>query len=759
MQSFGDVVQFGLLGFCGIFLLRLLFWYYGASEAEHPGWVRRWELASGPGPGSYWQLVLASIFGLFLEMLMIRWVSSEVRIFAYFKNFVLIACFLGFGLGCYLSRRRINVMALALPVLTLVAMIGIPGSAMATILTRVPDMLGKTSQVHIWGIPAHALGLSDVPLILEALLISIFLFLLVTFIFIPVGQFVGAALESVPEGISGYSLNVLASVAGTALFTILCFWRQPPALWLVLAGALAAPLFRRQPRLALIALAGFAVSAALLLPRRHADTRVIWSPYQKLTLKAIPNATAPELYELLTNSSWYQQILDLSPQFVRSHPQKFVETPIEWNAYNVPYHFYGAPRSVLVLGSGMGNDVAAALRNTKAAITAVEIDPAILALGRELHFEKPYQSPRVRVIVNDARNYIQTTSDRYDLVLFSLLDSHTTASHYSNIRIDNYVYTVEAMQAARRMLNPDGIMMVKFEARTPWIAGRIRSLLHTVFEQEPVSIYAAGTYQTGGLMFAVGSRERLTQALKDPELATRVQQTDFPMEAASLTTDDWPYFYQHEPGLPLNVILLSLMLFLICTALISRTTQGVSHVHWHFFFLGAGFMLLETQIISKMALLFGTTWLVNSIAISGLMLLIVLANLTVQWRGRIPYRVAYGGLFAMLAIAWLVPLRALFFHSVLLKGGAAVLLLCLPVFFAGLIFIRSFAQVQFSAKALGSNLFGAVVGGLLESLSFWIGLKWLLLVAAALYAASAITLRAKAAQPTTAAAALAGVGK
>jgi hypothetical protein len=104
-------------------------------------------------------------------------------------------------------------------------------------------------------------------------------------------------------------------------------------------------------------------------------------------------------------------------------------------------------------------------------------------------------------------------------------------------------------------------------------------------------------------------------------------------------------------------------------------------------------------------------------------------------------------------------LRALFFHSVLLKGGAAVLLLCLPVFFAGLIFIRSFAQVQFSAKALGSNLFGAVVGGLLESLSFWIGLKWLLLVAAALYAASAITLRVKAAQPTAAAAALAGVGK
>jgi hypothetical protein len=45
-------------------------------------------------------LILASLLGLFLELMLIRWVSSEIRTFAYFKNFVLMACFLGFGLGC-----------------------------------------------------------------------------------------------------------------------------------------------------------------------------------------------------------------------------------------------------------------------------------------------------------------------------------------------------------------------------------------------------------------------------------------------------------------------------------------------------------------------------------------------------------------------------------------------------------------------------------------------------------------------------------
>jgi hypothetical protein len=67
------------------------------------------------GAFTYRQLILVSVLSLFLEMLMIRWVSSEIRIFAYFKNFVLVACFLGFGLGCYFSRRRVQLIAIIAP--------------------------------------------------------------------------------------------------------------------------------------------------------------------------------------------------------------------------------------------------------------------------------------------------------------------------------------------------------------------------------------------------------------------------------------------------------------------------------------------------------------------------------------------------------------------------------------------------------------------------------------------------------------------
>jgi len=84
-----------------------------------------------------------------------------------------------------------------------------------------------------------------------------------------------------------------------------------------------------------------------------------------------------------------------------------------------------------------------------------------------------------------------------------------------------------------------------------------------------------------------------------------------------------------------------------------------------------------------------------------------------------------------------------------MKAGVTALVLCMPVLFAGIVFIRSFAQAGFASDALGSNLFGALVGGLLESLSFWLGMKSLTLLALGLYLGSALALRARATSLTT----------
>jgi SAM-dependent methyltransferase len=390
----------------------------------------------------------------------------------------------------------------------------------------------------------------------------------------------------------------------------------------------------------------------------------------------------------------------------------------------------------------MGNDVAAALRNGAGRVQAVEIDPLILRLGKELHFEHPYQNPRVHVALNDARSYIENSHNQFDIIVFSLLDSHTTASHFTNIRIDNYVYTREAFQRARQLLKPDGLFIVKFQVDNPWIAFRLQKLMEGAFGQTPVQFQTdIGGYDSSGRFFVAGSAERLAKAAADPALGPYLaSHGNMPMQTASLTTDDWPYFYQHEPGLPISVILVSVAVLIIFGWFLRQTSGEGGRIDLHFMFLGAGFMLLEAQIVSKMALLFGTTWVVNAVVVSALLCLIVAANLVYSAIPRIPLAAAYAGLFLSLAVMFGIPMQKLFFESWALRAMVSTLALCSPVFFAGIIFISSFARAGFRGSALGSNLFGSLLGGLLESSSLWLGLKSLTILAALLYAGSAIFL-------------------
>jgi len=112
------------------------------------------------GGFGYRQLVLISLLTLFVEMMMIRWVSSEVRIFAYFKNFVLVACFLGFGLGCYLCRRRIQLLAMIALLLLLTLILKTPISPLRRRRSALPQLLGGGVEVLVWGVEGEVAGCS-----------------------------------------------------------------------------------------------------------------------------------------------------------------------------------------------------------------------------------------------------------------------------------------------------------------------------------------------------------------------------------------------------------------------------------------------------------------------------------------------------------------------------------------------------------------------------------------------------------------------
>jgi len=75
-------------------------------------------------------------------------------------------------------------------------------------------------------------------------------------------------------------------------------------------------------------------------------------------------------------------------------------------------------------------------------------------------------------------------------------------------------------------------------------------------------------------------------------------------------------------------------------------------------------------------------------------------------------------------------LNRLGWTSRLLIGGGVT---AAPLFFAALIFSKAFTSVVSPAHALASNLFGCLVGGALEYVDMWIGLRGLNLVALTLY--------------------------
>lgn len=741
-----------------------------------------WLLGMAPWPKSRWRVALQdrlsvdaqmlggfgftslavfSLASLFLELLLVRWIASEIRVFAYFKSLPLIACFLGFGLGCYLTRRKACLLYTLAPLLAMVAIVELPWTPLRHLVVNLSGFIGWFSDMHMWG-QAYFTGNWAWGFISAAVavVVVIALFGLIAITFVPFGQFVGWYLERSPKGILSYSVNVLASIAGIWIYTLLCFLSTPPWIWFgLLAAALVVFFWRvgslRSPMLAWSATI-FVLFAAgeyrthwwgeeswkgsrpEVYGEQTGQARIQWSPYQKLTVVPLIDHGQVARYVLNTNDSWYQEVESLEPEEVARHPHlNELPVPLQFHQYNLPYRFYPNPPSVLIAGAGMGNDAASALRNGAGHVTAVEIDPVIYKNGKELHPEHPYSSDRVEMHIDDARAFIEKTDKKFDLIVYSILDSHTTSSHYTNIRLDNYVYTIESMRKTRELLKPDGVFVLSFSAERPWFAGRLRKIVTEAFGRPPLMTHV------GFQFFIVGNGDRIERVLaQNKELKSFLDsRPPVPTEDAEASTDDWPYLYQQNRGIPTVVWLLSIGLTVICWSTFRRLKGSSEGIQWHFFFLGAAFMLLEVQIISKAALLFGTTWLVNSIVITSLLTFILLSNLVVSLVPNFPRPLAYIGLFGTLAASYFMPAEGLFLDSMAMRALVGTALYCSPVFFAGMIFITSFREAGFGATAFGSNLVGSLVGGLLESLSYMVGIKALVVLAALLYFASLWTAR------------------
>ena len=206
-----------------------------------------------------------------------------------------------------------------------------------------------------------------------------------------------------------------------------------------------------------------------------------------------------------------------------------------------------------------------------------------------------------------------------------------------------------------------------------------------------------------------------------------------------LPTDDWPFLYLREPTIPaLNLRGMAIVAVLSLVILLAFAPVRRARPSGRMFFLGAGFMLLETKGVVHMALLFGATWMVNSIVFFAILTMILLSNLyvlAVRPRRLWPY---YALLLAALLVNSVIPMDDFLALPGMSKVVASCAVVFLPVFFAGVIFATAFRSSTQPDVDFGSNIAGIILGGLSEYLSLILGFNHLLWIAIGYYVLSAL---------------------
>ncbi len=648
------------------------------------------------------RLIVASALMLFVQLALIRWSGANLVHLSYFSNLILLASFLGIGLG-FLRARKPRDLGRYAPVAVLV---------LIAFIFFFPARIEGSSSELIFFTEVKPTGLPTwvtLPLV----------FLVVAFAMTLLGEITGRAFLEF-TALDAYRWDIVGSLSGTLLFTLVAFLRSPSWIWpTVMLVALVLLYGKALPIVSWLA----AIGIIVLLVIESLTPGVSWSPYYKVTTQDYTN-TAPPYTAIQVNGIPHQNVLDaekrleIEPLYGRPY-ERAVDNPL---------------RNVLVIGAGTGTDVALALSRGAQNVDAVEIDPRIQQIGIEKNPNQPYADPRVTTYIDDGRAFLSRTDKEYDLILFALPDSLTLVSGASQLRLESYLFTRESIQEAYDHLSPEGVFAMYNYYREDWLINRLAGTVEDVFGHAPcidrftamqsLAVVAIGKSADNAVCDATWERAAIAAAGQ---------------EIPAPSADDRPFLYLKDASIPqLYLILIGLILAvsLIAIRVVGgplRQMRGYADL----FLMGMAFLLLETRSITTFALLFGTTWLVNALVFAGVLLAVLLAiEVTRRYSPRRPWVVA--ALFISLAIAWLVPNAWLLTLPVPVRLLVAVVLAFAPIFCANLYFTSRFKEAANPTAAFAANLFGAMIGGTLEYLSLLTGYRFLLVVAAVIYLAAVL---------------------
>ena len=356
--------------------------------------------------------------------------------------------------------------------------------------------------------------------------------------------------------------------------------------------------------------------------------------------------------------------------------------------------------NALIIGPGGGRDVVVALLGGVKQITAVEVNPDLVELVKKYEdFNGGIYTrlPNVKVVVQEGRNYLRSVHDKYDLIMLSIPITKSSRSMEGFALTENFLFTVEAIQDYLDHLTPEGrIVIVTHNSAEIY---RLVSLALTAFEKKNVSqpqamkhIYTIGSGMMPTIVIknqpfdslATNARHVISHQLGFdkgnlffpyvPQLTIRPSERlgidsewrmfdqilmyisegkltlDQLVRSASLdlspTTDDSPFFYKLELGLPKPFGLFSgfvLLVFILLAIPLTVTKDRQSRIGvlkpfvlfpqmkiflLLFFTMGTGFMMIEIALFQKLTLYIGQPIYTLTVLLTSLLLGTGIGSLT-----------------------------------------------------------------------------------------------------------------------------------
>lgn len=169
------------------------------------------------------------------------------------------------------------------------------------------------------------------------------------------------------------------------------------------------------------------------------------------------------------------------------------------------------------------------------------------------------------------------------------------------------------MRQVRNRLTDDGLLSLSFVAGRVWVGKKIFSMLQAAFGHEPkVFAYPSGAYGRDGQIFVINKNPNVSLPDTVPGFVNLTEEIR-DRDPVPTPEDDWPYLYYKDKKLHKEYLITIAILIAVSGLMVFLVIPKANVFYtdsFMFFFLGAGFLLLEVRNITALALIYGSTWIV-----------------------------------------------------------------------------------------------------------------------------------------------------